>query len=354
MTKRKLSLTVVSAVLAAIFLIVGICAIVAHSKDDKTEPTAELATWQSMIKDETLLKDVVIAGAHDAGTIGLPYFAATQDKNIYELLYCGTRYFDLRVSYVKKKSAEGQLLIYHGPSKGIALAAVLDEVLWFLKSHPTENIILDFQHFEEPEKYNMAQSNSLKLVETMLKGMTVTNTTDKTDAEFVDSLTLGEVRGKCIVFWGRETEDILAKNYVFKRNDDNCGRENSALHSYYDGSLNKKSSSYYVKNALPRYLELYKTNGNVSKGLKVLQGQLTDGLYVFGPRFREATHTVKMNNYLENLATNAADLPYVNIVIRDFITPSKNCNTLQLNLSKNVVKTDSVAAFEKMIADNIK
>ena len=59
-----------------------------------------------------------------------------------------------------------------------------------------------------------------------------------------------------------------------------------------------------------------------------------------------------MNEYLDGLKESDY-LQYVNIVIRDFVTPSKNCRTLQLNLNKGTVKEDGIAAFEKMILDNM-
>lgn len=342
MTKKKLAVIIVTAILAAILVTVGICAIVANSKNDKSPPTAELAEWQSMIKDEAKLKDVAIAGAHDAGTRGMPYFAATQDRDILDLLNCGTRYLDLRVAY-----ADGKLLIYHGPSKGVALSAVLAQTKQFVTAHPTECVILDFQHFDEKEL--QAQKGVIKLIEDTVLDLLVTNNGGKTDVDYVDGLTMGDVRGKCLVTWGRETDDILNRKYVFKRNNDDGTRTDSTLHSYYTGSLNKKSSRTYIKTALPTYINNYKTE---NKGLFVLQGQLTDGMYVFGPKFRETTHTDNMNGYLDGLK-ESPDLQYINIVIRDFITPSKNCHTLQLNLNKGTVKEEMKQAFGKMILDNM-
>lgn len=344
MTKRKISLIIVSAILAAILLIVAICAIVANSKNDKSNPTAELSSWQSMIKDEALLKDMVIAGAHDAGTKGLPYFAETQDRDISDILNCGTRYLDLRVAY-----AGGKLLIYHGPSKGVALASVLEQVRQFVTANPTECVILDFQHFDEKELES--QSGVIKLVEETMLDLLVTNNSGKSDLDFVDGLTMGEVRGKCLVTWGWENQEVLSKAYAFQRDNDAGGRKNSVLHSFYYGKYNKKSSANYIKDGLSYYLSRYKEM-DFKQGLRILQGQLTDGLYVFGPHLREATHTDNMDKYLDNLKTSD-DLQYINIVIRDFVTPSKNCHTLQLNLAKGTVKADSVAAYEKMITDNI-
>lgn len=346
MTKRKITIIFISAILGAILISIAVCAIIANSKNDNSQPTAELSSWQGMIKDEMLLKDVVIAGAHDAGTKGLPYFAATQDRDIADLLKCGTRYLDLRVSY-----ANGKLLIYHGPSKGVALSSVLEQVRQFVTANPTESIILDFQHFDE--KNLEAQNGIIELLESTMLDLLVTNDSNKSDVNFIDGLTMGDVRGKCLVTWGWENDEVVSKNYAFQRDNDVGGRKNSVLHSFYYGKYNKKSSANYIKNGLSYYLSLYKEAPYNKQGLRILQGQLTDGMYVFGPHLREATHTDNMDKYLDELKTSD-DLQYINIVIRDFVTPSKNCHTLQLNLTKGNVKTESITIYEKMITDNMK
>ena len=142
--KRKITLLSLSAVLLVILLTVSVLIIVANSQNDKSEPAKELSQWMGMIKDETLLKNVVIPGAHDAGTKGLSYLAETQDRDTADMLACGTRYFDLRVS----KTKNGELKIYHGPFKGVTLDGVLKQFTDFLNNNPTEALILDFQHFE--------------------------------------------------------------------------------------------------------------------------------------------------------------------------------------------------------------
>lgn len=342
--KRKslIAVIVLSCIVGAILLTTGICAIIANSRNDNSSPNELLSSWQGMIEDNALLKKIAITGAHDAGTKGLPYFAATQDRDIKSLLECGTRYFDLRVSY-----ASGELKIYHGPSKGVKLDKVLQDVREFITANATENLILDFQHFEEQNVE--AQSGAINLVEEKLADLLVTNSTEKSDVDFVDELTLGDVRGKCLVVWGRENDEILKKPYVFKRNNDDGTRQNSVIHSYYQGSLNKKSSSAYTSFALQKYIEEYQ---KVNCGLFVLQGQLTDGLLVFGPHFREATHTDKMNEYVKNLAASE-NLSIINIVMRDFVTPAKNCYTLNLNIAKGLVKPTCIDDYTTMINTHI-
>ena len=332
--KRKITLICLSAVLLVILCTVGVIAIVANSQNDKSQPTAELSEWMGMIKDETLLKHVVIPGAHDAGTTGLPYLAETQDRGIADLLACGTRYLDLRVS----KTKTGELKIYHGPFTGVTLDSVLEDVTQFLNQYQSEALILDFQHFENGAE----QDTQAKVLETL---KTVAAQGDFVD--FVDNLTLGEVRGKCLILWGDESAD--GKTFL-RRNNDEGTIEQSALQSYYESSRNKKSSSTYVKDTLPYYIERYKSD---NKGLFVLQGQLTDGLFVFGPHFREATHNKNMNKYVARLNDNA-DLAVINIIMRDYVSPHKNCLALLLNLTKNNVKAECIDDFQAMLNNNLR
>ena len=335
MTKKgKLTLIIVSAILLLILCVVGVIAIVANSQNDKSQPTQELSQWMGMIKDETLLKNVVIPGAHDAGTKDLPYLAKTQDRDTSDLLACGTRYLDLRVS----KTKDGELKIYHGPFKGATLDSVFDHILKFLAKNPTEALILDFQHFSGDAEKDTQDKVLATLPYVTAEGDFV---------QFVDSLTLGEIRGKCLVLWGDESAD---GKIFLRRNNDEGTIDESALHSYYEGKLNKKSSSTYIKDALPHYIDRYEKQGY---GLFVLQGQLTDGLFVFGPHLREATHNKNMNKYVEGLK-DSEHLDIINIVMRDFVTPRKNCLALQLNITKGNVKDESATAFQKMIEENIK
>ena len=331
--KKRWTMICLSVALVLIFCTVVVLIIVANSQNDRRTPTAELSHWMGMIKDETKLKNVVIPGAHDAGTKGLSYLAETQDRNTAEMLACGTRYFDLRVSKTKK----GDLKIYHGPFKGVTLDSVLEQIKLFLNANSTEALILDFQHFDNNAEQDTKTKVMASLPVVQAQGDFI---------QFVDSLTLGDVRGKCLILWGADSAD----NEVFlRRNNDEGSVTQSALHSYYEGKLNKKSSSTYINEALPHYINLYKQQGS---GLFVLQGQLTDGMFVFGPHFREATHNKNMNEYVEGLKTSA-DLDIINIIMRDYVSPYKNCLALQLNLTKGNVKAESADAFQLMIDENL-
>ena len=336
----KITLIVVSVIVAAIILAVGIGAGFANRINDKTTPIDALSYWQSSIKDETLLKSIAIPGAHDAGTNGMAWFSKTQSRNIADQLACGTRYLDLRV-----KAKDGEARIFHGPAMSLYLKDILRELREFLTANPTETVILDFQHFGGDD----AKALTLQLLDELLSDLTVVNSSGKSDLEFIDALTIGKVRGKCIVFWGA-TDGTTASDKVFLRNDDKGTREGSCLQSYYTSGWNSHyTSAKYIKKALPAYIDMYKA---CDKGLFVLQGQLTDGALVMGPRYREGCHEKNMNEYLLAFADNE-NIDVINIVIRDFISPAKNSYTLRLNLAKGIVKDECIADYSDMIAEYI-
>ena len=336
MKKRRIALIVLSAIAAFFLILVLIFVIIANSKNDDTKPNAALSEWQSMIKDDTPFNRIATPGAHDAGTRGIAYYAETQSRDTKELLEAGTRYFDLRVSY-----ANGEYRIYHGPFKGVTLESVLTAMRDFIAVYETEALVLDFQHFDGD-----AQKGTLERVKTTLGELLVHNDTDQTDLQFINGLTLGDVRGKCLIFWGRETEEILTEPFVFLRNNDDSTRENSVMQSLYFGSLHKKGSKKFIDEALPQYLQTYCDSPD---GMFVLQCQLTDGLFIFGPRYREATHTDNIDRYIDDLQNNE-NLNLINIVMRDFISPHKNCVTLKLNLAKGNVSENKISAYEEMLA----
>ena len=217
----------------------------------------------------------------------------------------------------------------------------MTQVRDFLDANPSETIILDFQQFSKSE----ISPDVLAVVNEYLKDKFVVNDSDKSDMEFIDSLTLDDARGKCLVYWG-EYDGTDANDNVFLRDNNGGTRGGSSLHSYYTREWNYYySSKKYIDKAVPAYIDMYKRQAS---GLFVLQCQLTDGAFVVGPRFRESGHEANMNSYVSALA-QSSDLQYINIVMRDFINPKKNCYTLRLNLAKDLVKAENIAAYTQML-----
>ncbi len=339
----KKSVKIVSIVFVVLFAVIGIIVTlsvaIANSHNDRTSPTAEMATWMSHIKDDVLLKDVVIAGSHDSGCNEMMWMTKTQDRSVKQQLECGTRYFDLRVS----KEDDGYKIFHDIIVKG-DFVTIIQDIKNFIDTHPSEMLILDFQHFRNDVEFDL-----LNLIELYLGDKLIQNVSGYDDISFIDSLTMGDARGKCLVLWGKQSGEEFLKHYVFIRNSDDGGRVNSVLQSFYYPELNKTTSSPFIKNALPSYISMRKQN---MTGLFVLQGQLTDPVKIFGPKLLEATHHKNMDAYVKALATSE-DLEYINIIMRDFVSPHKNALTLSLNLQKGTVKEASVSAFEALIEQNV-
>ena len=305
--------------------------------------------WMSFIKDDVLLKDIVIPGSHDTGTYDLNYVAKTQDKNMAEQLACGTRYFDLRYDIV-----EGELVMYHGfhgPAYEYKVMyddnalTVFSQIKDFLQTHTTETLILDITNI-----FNEAKPLLFSTVCEYFKDYAIVNDTSKSDVEFVDSLKLGDCRGKCLILWGSNTDVYLKEDFIFKRNDDAGSRPDSVLHSFYKSSYNSTmKSADYISVAIPKYINEYR---QVGKGLFVLQGQLTDGLGIFGPRSKEDGHYELMNKYVSSLG-DSQDLKDINIIMRDFVGFAKNAYAIKLNLNKGYVKDEFVKNFENMTNFNV-
>ena len=65
--------------------------------------------YMSCLKSDAKLGEIVMLGAHDAGTVGQSDSACTQHSDFGEMLDAGVRYFDCRVTDVN-----GELSFVHG------------------------------------------------------------------------------------------------------------------------------------------------------------------------------------------------------------------------------------------------
>ena len=299
------------------------------------EPVAELSSWMSMIEDDTLLTELVIPGSHDSGTKGMNLVAETQDKTYLEQLERGFRYFDTRVMYTG-----GEFYMYHSVKGEMKYSQVLEDVKAFLDENPTETVILDFQWTEGGNDKGIFDMLEEKLSDKLI------NVEGESALEFVKALTLGEARGKCLIFVGQD-ESNLDRPYQIARDKDSEEREGSALRSYYNVSYNRSSSQKYIEKYIPEYIEMFK---NSKGGMFVLQGQLTYMLTSI--RDGEAKHDSNMNAYVKGLY-ESNDLQYINIIMRDFVNCEKASYILNLNVAKKLVKAADVEAYKSMLKNYI-
>ena len=113
--------------------------------------------WMSYFQNKSI-HELVIPGSHDSfaydfkilgpNESGMPrianlfikLWAKCQSKTIYEQLLMGIRYFDIRIT-----KYNGEYYTIHSLI-AIPVNQVLHDILLFIDTFPTENIILDFNH----------------------------------------------------------------------------------------------------------------------------------------------------------------------------------------------------------------
>jgi len=298
--------------------------------EDDGYKAGDLADWMACVDDDALIKNLAIPGSHDAGSEGMFYMACTQKLSVADQLDRGVRYFDLRVTF-----DNGTLKIFHSSVVGASYETVAESFASFLSMHPSEGLILDFQYFK-----NDAHREAMRVLEEAMGEEAFIVRPALDPVSYVDGLSMKDLRGKCLVTVGLP-ENELYKNFEFVRDKDSDPRDGSVLHSPYDAALNKLDSARYIDYALPIYYGKYEEAGK--KGLFVLQGQLTDGWYVFGPAFGEGTHRDNMDAFVKNLAYDREKLDLTNVVMRDFVNAKGTALTISLNFAKGTVSSSDAA-----------
>lgn len=341
---KKIILITLCAVLAVVVLAVVILApIIAKGNEvivpDGQTPVYALENWMSYISDDTPVTSLAIPGSHDSGCYAeMGYLGETQNLSIGEQLARGTRYFDIRVN----NSKDG-MVIFHSIINGMDYSVVLEDIADFVRTHPTEFLILDFQHFK-----NDSEAGVFDMLEEYVGAENfVVNDTNMRDVDFIESLTVGDVRGKCIVYVGVEETDYDEDDYLFYRGKDIEEYPELSLISLYERNKNGKPAETFAKDVLPSYVAEFAED--FGKGFFVLQSQLTDTLGIFGPSYREGRAIGYINDFVRGLYDSEM-LDDVNIIMRDFVTCEKSALTVRLNVAKGYVSAEKLAEFEAMLA----
>ncbi len=340
MKKRYIALIVLGSILSLILIIAFGIVINGHYFPSKKDlKYYQNNNWMSYIKDETKLSEIVIPGSHDAGSCSINYLGRTQGYSVKTQLEMGTRYFDLRVN-----KTENGYYMYHEMFNGEKFSDVLEAIVSFIKTNKTETLILDFQHFKGDSEQDVIKM----LEETLVKdNLVVEKDPTISDLELISNLTLKDTRGKCIILFGHNESLVSEYSFLFNRNNDDCTKKEQVLNSCYISEYNKMDSALYIEVGLPYYYQNIKEKIKEEsyKGLFVLQGQLTDGMLIFGPYSKEKNHNKNMTKYIEQIKEDPERLALTNIIMRDFLTYDKCENIIALNYYKNNLKTELVEDF---------
>lgn len=263
--------------------------------------------YMSCLKSEAKLGEIVMLGAHDAGTVGQSDSACTQHSDFGKMLDAGVRYFDCRVDDVNGEPSfvHGNTNSFFWPSpKHMTLVEACDDIVEFVAKYPSEVIVLDFQH-----TWDDSEDKVIAILEQKLGSIAL----DKSLAAVPSEVTLGQMRewGKNVVIVYRTPEKCEQKDFLYEREEYLQSEYNSDIHSI---GKNKYEEKYPLLIA-----EWDKYIANKSEGkLFVLQSQITASGWLAEA---EAKFRPIANDWLADLekAENADKLAAINIVMRDFV-----------------------------------
>lgn len=263
--------------------------------------------YMSCLKSDAKLGEIVMLGAHDAGTVGQNDTACTQHSDFAEMLDGGVRYFDCRVTDVN-----GEPSFVHGntdsvfwPSpKHMTLVEACDDIVAFVEKYPSEVIVLDFQH-----TWDATEDKVIAILEQKLGGIAL----DKTLADVPAEVTLGQMRewGKNVVIVYRTPEKCEQKDFLYEREEYLQSEYNKGVHSI--GESNYEQAYPLLVAEWDKYIA-----GKSEGKLFVLQSQITATTWLAEA---EAKFRPIANDWLAGLekAENADKLAAINIVMRDFV-----------------------------------
>lgn len=159
---------------------------------------ATQSSWMQTVADNTRLLGMSIPGTHDSAATGYGGdIAQTQSLTISQQLRAGIRYLDFRCRLI-----DGSLQLHHGMVwLHKSCASGLADVANFLRTHPTETVLVKIQQEHSAEPNDRLQAAFDKMIgpfsNVIWQGFKQTS-----------DPTLGEVRGK-IVFIKRFNENVL-------------------------------------------------------------------------------------------------------------------------------------------------
>lgn len=263
--------------------------------------------YMSCLKSDAKLGEIVMLGAHDAGTVWQSDTACTQHSDFGKMLDAGVRYFDCRVDDVNGEPSfvHGNTNSFFWPSpKHMTLVEACDDIVAFVEKYPSEVIVLDFQH-----TWDDSEDKVIAILEQKLGGIAL----NKSLAAVPSEVTLGQMRewGKNVVIIYRTPEKCEQNDILYEREEYLQSEYNSGIHSI---SENKYEEKYPLLIA-----EWDKYIANKSEGkLFVLQSQITATGWLAEA---EAKFRPIANDWLAGLekAENAEKLAAINIVMRDFV-----------------------------------
>lgn len=338
MKARKIIRNILIGLVVVLVVLIAVAAII-YPPTEKYVPRSEHPYYNWMtdyIKGSTLLRDVVIPGAHDAGAADLDgsmfglgrYLLVCQNASVGDQLKQGIRYFDLRT-----RLKGDELYIQHADFVCQKFFSVVEDIADYLRNG-RDMLILNLQHFTDDE----TAIATFDYLEDHIEGFADLCLT-KDECDF-STLTLDSIREKgkrLLIIWGSSIKPD--ENILFEKGSEGVG--GATLYSPYDGAIHKKGDE-----ALLGHLDYYIENSRNYSGLFNLQCQRTwaPAEPLMGPEQLEKRFTELADEYLLNLTDE--QLECINIIHRDFVTTG---DKIKIILSLNDRKGNTLNESLKFI-----
>lgn len=292
--------------------------------------------WMSFIKDEVKITEVVIPGAHNAGSYGMKKMAECQKDGVLTQFKYGMRQFCLRLS----ENKNGDILLAHGITKGDLFENALEDIKVILENYPTEILLLDIREYQ-PQKFGPItlkyKANPGK-VDALLRKYINPEKYAYYDFDKIENVTLGDIRnsGKRFILINE------AQSYRFSKPCEQI--------IPWDSKINGMKAENFRIHATDFFDTCH------TKGLYWFQTQQTPNPFteigITPPYKLDESMRPYFPEIIEKIANNKNYLSQANIIAGDFMTRDymKSELILRLNLLKNNVKED----LREMYAEGLK
>ncbi|KAI2797323.1 PI-PLC X domain-containing protein 2, partial [Blomia tropicalis] len=138
----------------------------------------------------------------------IEHFSITQNMNIYQQLYSGIRYLDIRIA----QRTEDQCFYICHNFYGPPLEKVLNDIGQFAQSNHSEIIIIDIQHLHNVKTHE-DHVRLLNLFQNKLGSNMIKNIYDSNDLMSITLRTLWTTKRQIIVFYRNPYQRVASQHY---------------------------------------------------------------------------------------------------------------------------------------------
>lgn len=287
--------------------------------------------WMRYADDSVKLTELVMPGAHNAGSYGMKRIARCQEDRILEQYLHGARQFCVRMH-----QKDGKLYLSHGLIMGRPFVEALEDFKKIIETYD-DFFIINLREYQ-PQKLLFTERTyraDAEKVEPLLKEYIQPEKYAFYDFDNISDVTLGDIRRS-----GKKYLLINYKqDYAYSRDCVELLPWDKKIHgSKIDRFL--KHSPTLIEEANPNGLYIYQSQRTAGVGTNV--GMFTP------PRKMDRDMGKKFFVLIEKIATNPELLKKINIIGADFLTDNfdKSRAIIYLNLLKNNVRCELIEEFK--------